>query len=224
MLRPGGATAARMFVGTREVRSVQFAGAEAWRREAVFEYRSAEARTVMLSAGQVVGENLVVNPSFEVNMSGWGAARLTLSQDTTRGWVGSSSLKAVQSTGEAFNYGLTNYIVHPSPGTEPLVIRFHAYTETGATVRPWIWAYNVQGGTTVGSNESLTGGYVALEPGVWTEVEMVHTGLTAATNQVRASFGLGVNETVWVDGFMLARQSLDPGFYFDSSTTNRPPA
>lgn len=142
-------------------------------------------------------KNLIGNPSFETDTSGWAVAGgATLTRDTSRSYSGAASMKVDASAGAA--YSGAGYTVSPNLALG-LTYTYSAY----------VWAPS---GTSVnfaadalGTNTTLVGN------GTWQRVSVTGTAVGQQPFYVRS---LGVNQApFWVDGVMVEPSATASPYY-----------
>lgn len=146
------------------------------------------------------GTNLITNPSFETNTTGWTGTSATIAQSTAFEYVGASSLKVTPST----NTGKVSFTATTVAST---VYRFSAYvyTEQNKNLRVSI--------TTPATNGTTT----AVAYNTWTRLDVSFTASAASTVVNIES----IDSTIpfYVDGVML-EASATLNDYFDGSSYN----
>lgn len=174
------------------------------------------AQTILNDAG--AGQNLVPNPSFEVDVAGWGGSNATLAKTGAASFVGGSSM-SLTATSAATMSASTAGGVGPIPigGNQPVVAsaRFRANT-TGRSVSVAVQWYDVAGAS-ISAVTAASGTDVS---GSWTAVS---GALTSPSNAAYARMILSVispaiSEVHYVDGVMLDPQT-GTAPYGDGSST-----
>ncbi len=168
--------------------------------------------------------NLIPNPSFEVDISGWtaSAGASTGSRQTTVARYGSASFRA-RATGTTAGLGC---FLDASPIGPPYPILVTA----GRTYTLSVWVYTSLSGKTadarlrwanassnIGSDS--VGASVPLTPGTWTRVSVTATAPAGATNVgvwTQASGGFVAGDDVYFDAFLLTEGDSVLS-YFDGS-------
>ena len=163
--------------------------------------------------------NLITNPSFETNTTGWsGAAGATLTRTSAQAFVGSWSVTSarIAATG-AMVVGFAPRL----PVTAGLAYTFSAYfrrdySTTRVTQLRLQW-FNA-GGTLIGS--TIIVGQTPPAVNTWGRFSITQTapvGTATVYIDIIVNSAI-VGENIWVDGAML-EQSSTLGTYFDGSTT-----
>lgn len=165
--------------------------------------------------------NLVKNPSFEVDLTGWSKQGTTvLTRDTTVAYSGSASMKVVANTTERrFVWGATGSAGSNADSVavtagQSVTYSYYVYPVSGSLAfRPKIHWFNSSGGWIQDSD--LQPGAVTLTAGSWQRVSITATAPAGA-----GKFGIsesGGIATFYVDGFLVEISSA-LGSYFDGST------
>ena len=170
--------------------------------------------------------NLVLNPSFEVNTTGWTSAAVTQTRITTDSYYGSASNQVV-STSINTNIGIvitrnTTYAIPITPnqaytitawikrtvGTRTLNMRF--ITKATAASGTAVETFTSNSVTTSGSWQKLT-------------INCTPTNATGVFAEIFVRMGTSgaVGDTFLVDGILCVAQSTND-YYWDGSTTDIP--
>ncbi|GAA1977480.1 hypothetical protein GCM10009798_43370 [Nocardioides panacihumi] len=164
-----------------------------------------------------VRTNLVTNPSFETNTTGWSANNSTIARSTTVAFVGTACL-ALTSASTAFAEAQTPAQAFPVTAgrdyTASLYSRAATQPRTAICILLWADASGAPiGFTTSGSATNSTS--------AWTRITSTATapaGAAYASVWHRVT-GAAVGEVHYIDGVML-EQTSTVGTYFDGATTN----
>jgi hypothetical protein len=145
--------------------------------------------------------NLITNPSFETNTTGWLGTTATLSQDATQFYIGTKSLKAIITSANGYAAfalsGLTSGVSYGS------------LARVKATAGKTIFIRHRVGGVVV-NTASFTAS------GGWDNVQVA--GNIAATSGI-LEIGCTTTDTIYIDQVLHERAS-SPGTYFDGTTTD----
>lgn len=151
--------------------------------------------------GQFHAENLVWNPSFETNLTGWTTPNATLAQDTVVVETGTASGRITPGTA---GWGLTE-AARDVPGTGTLVARYRVRCDTAKSVRARI----------VSGTATTYGETIALNAGEWTWVH-VSADVTVGNTYAISLLNVGTDtHVVYVDRVYAARSQYAVGGYFD---------
>ena len=149
-----------------------------------------------------VRRNLVLNPSFEVNITGWGGDNATIATSTAQKFVGKTSAlvtPAINTGGIRNSYSVTAGITYAWSA--------YAYTAVAKNMR-------------VSVTGSIFGATVSVPAGVWTRLSVT---FTAATTGALSFYIAGTDSTqqFYVDAGMI-EPSPTLNDYFDGSTSPTP--
>lgn len=170
----------------------------------------------------MVRTNLIKNPSFEVDLTGYLAeTSTTLSRDTTEFWSGTASMKCVSTAINKIGlYGRTvgnaaNASSIPVSATQQVTVSAYVKaTTSGVNHRVEISWFRANGSYITASNGST----VAVGTS-WTRLSVTATAPTDATHFGMALYKSSAgSHTSFTDGW-LAEISGTLGTYFDGSTT-----
>lgn len=148
-------------------------------------------------------QNLITNPSFEVNTTGWTSYLSTISRDTTEAHIGSASLKVV-TTGQG------------GPSLNPTLPVTAATTYTQSA---WVKAPSGQAMTmqmlqyspTVVNLKSTSVAFTGT--GAWQRVSLTDTIALGATLMTPYIFSGASGITFWVDAVMVERSAVLNPYY-----------
>ena len=169
--------------------------------------------------------NLVLNPSFEVNTTGWTTNSATQSRITSDSYFGTASNQMVTTvTGMAGNIFTTRnstYSIPITPGTTYTVSAYVKRTVGSRTIN-----IRVNTRTTATSTTAIeTFNSSATSSTSWDRLVLTFTptNVTGLFMEVLVRFNsLGaIGDTLLVDG-VLAVVGSDPSYYWDGSTTDIP--
>lgn len=169
--------------------------------------------------------NLITNPSFETNTSGWSTVSSTVARSTADAYTGAAS--ALLTTQASANPGIT--LAARIPVNANYDYTFSAYVKDVNTVGSWRVAgifYNaLTGGTQVGSQVNSPG--VTPSTTGWTRLGTVMNVPTGATHvqlyiqMVAASPTAGL--TAYIDGILFEQKAGFSGYYTGNVGTNATP-
>ena len=171
--------------------------------------------------GDPVRTNLIPNPSFETNTTGWAGANITISQSTTFAKYGTSSLKGVVAT-----TGINRFI--DKSQTDVFITAGLTYTFS-----IWVYLPNTNTGSALLTLQAYPwrpAGYFPLinlefktvERGIWTQFSGTFVAPALATNclfRVINQNSWAAGQEIYLDGAML-EQSSTLNDYFDGSTVS----
>lgn len=166
--------------------------------------------------------NLMPNPSFETNLTGWAASRFTLSTDTTNFYVGNKALRGTRASAWGDNVTVIDYFSMPAAAGE-------VFTASAWVFCPLTNAYDYNFRLqlhpfTTTFQPSTPGATVLIPRGQWTRLTVTSNPMPAGTTQVmfrlnsRSSpVNMGVGEIVVLDGVLVEKAPAPAGDYFDGS-------
>lgn len=162
------------------------------------------------------GRNRIPNPSFEVNVAGWTAARANLTRDNTRARDGGYSCKATITDASAVSYVINNAALAdrvPVIGGASEPVRGSIWSPISGNAALQVYEYNAAGALLT---PVLTSGFIPVTAGQWSDLAYTFTYKpTAATARfvVQAPSDIAVGQSYWVDRISVGVES-----YFDGST------
>lgn len=161
--------------------------------------------------------NLIVNPSIEVNTTGWGGSNVTVSRNTTTSYSGTASL-AFQHTGAVSN-GYAQSSNYPASAGQ--VYRGSMYVRrTGATTTVEPWLIFLDGSSAVIG--TVSGGQSSLPASNTWVRKSVNATAPAGTVSVRLWLGVlqpGTSDIFYIDSAMVTL-SATLFEYADGSSPN----
>lgn len=169
--------------------------------------------------------NLILNPNFEVNTTGWSVSNFTQSRITSDFKFGTASNQIVcTTTGTAtvLNTRSTTYSIPITVGNTYTATVYMKRTVGTRTGRISFTARNAPNGSSV---QTATGASTTISDTDWTRLTLSIT-ITAPT-ATNLELGIGtaatgsIGDTFLVDGVMVVDGS-DPGFYWDGTYTDIP--
>ena len=160
--------------------------------------------------------NLVTNPSFETNATGWAAAQSGAGRNALLGFIGSSSYLATMSSTTDSNIGSTTVTI---PETGKFAYSLYVYTPPLSSLAGRTVSLAREAGTATLSSPSSTS--ATLVGGSWVRCSVIYDVGTAgtATMVARLSGDLSTasGQSVYIDA-VLGENSATVGTYFDGST------
>jgi hypothetical protein len=169
--------------------------------------------------------NLAVNPSFEVDTSGWTAGSgVTVARSTAQAYTGSAS--ALVTCAAAAFQGIAQSA--RIPVTAGLDYTFSAYVRDVNTAVTWrvavVWYNALTGGTTVGS--TATGAPTTISSSAWTRLSAnynVPTGATHALMYVTPTVAPTAGTQAYVDGVLFEQKAGLSAYYTGTVGSNSAP-
>ncbi|GAB7003912.1 hypothetical protein JCM18899A_13840 [Nocardioides sp. AN3] len=168
-----------------------------------------------------VRTNLVTNPSFETNTTGWSGLNATLARTTTVAYVGSASM-SITATATSNVWAQTAGTFPVTPGVD-YGAAFYARAATTPRLIFCNLLWTDAGGSPVGF--SITGSATD-STSAWTRVSSWGTappGAAFATIYANPIDGVAVGEVHYIDAVIFEATSLSTfatSTYFDGATTN----
>ena len=169
--------------------------------------------------------NLILNPSIEVNTTGWQLFRATASRITTDSFIGGACLQLVANTtltGSAvFNQRNTTYRTPIIPGNTYTVSAYVKRTVGTRNFRIRLMTFSTA--TIVATTEDFNGTSTNISN------EWVRLTVTGTPTNPAGVFGQlaiemtqagSIGDTLLVDGFLFEQAPAPVGTYFDGNSTN----
>jgi len=160
--------------------------------------------------------NLVTNPSFGTNATGWTAAQSGAGRNALLGFIGSSSYLATMDSTTDSNIGSTTVTI---PETGKFAYSLYVYTPPLSSLAGRTVSLAREAGTATLSSPSSTS--ATLVGGSWVRCSVIYDVGTAgtATMVARLSGDLSTasGQSVYIDA-VLGENSATVGTYFDGST------
>lgn len=160
--------------------------------------------------------NRVVNPSFEISVAGWSAARAGIARDTARSRYGAASMKVTPSSNAAFQYAIqaTDAASRvPVTGGETVPVLASVWSPRPMNWFVQLYEYDAAGLLIPNVVQSVQRWASAEQ---WTDFRFDLTVKPEARSVrivVAPGVTLAVNESYWIDGIALGTPT-----YFDGST------
>lgn len=177
------------------------------------------------SAIKTTRTNLVLNPSFEVNTTGWTAGSTTLSRVTTDSYFGSASMQVVN-LNTSSNTGVltTRNSTHAIPITPNQTYTITAWVKRTVGSRSLNLRFITKATATSGTAiETFTSNTVS--SGSWTQLTLTCTPTNAsgvfAEIFIRNNTGGSIGDTFLVDGVSCVAANTND-YYWDGSTSDIP--
>lgn len=169
--------------------------------------------------------NLCGNPSIEGTVSQWNPVRSTHVQDTTVGFVGTSSLKTTvtDTTGAGLAWRETHRIPVMPPVGAPLSIKMTMWSDVASGIVDYGCGIQFWDATPAAISTPQSGTFTAALPTDFMTVKLENIIIPA--NSVNADLWFGVmlnanetlNDNVWLDG-CIAEATPTVGTYFDGNS------
>lgn len=170
-----------------------------------------------------VQTNLIKNPSFEVNVTGWTQFNGTLTRITSDFYFGTSCAQFVSNTTAAGSFLTTRnatYQTPITPGRSYTTVAYFKRTVGSRNNRIQIITRNTPAGATVQSFTSPTINAVG-----WTKLSFTVTPTNALGLFLEVNLGTGstgaIGDTFLADGVIVTESSSNP-YYWDGSTNDLP--
>ena len=162
--------------------------------------------------------NLVTNPSFETNSTGWASAQSSAARSTLYGFSENASYRVVMSSTADSNIGATT-VTGLTVGS--FAMSLYVYIPEGSTLAGRTVSLACEGGTaTVSSPVSSTAVLVA---GAWSRCSIIYTVSVAGTAvmvaRLSGTLSTAVGQIIHLDA-VLAQNRATVEDYFDGSTSN----
>ena len=165
--------------------------------------------------------NLIPNPSFEVNTTGWAANNGTIARSTAQTYIGTASV-LITGTGLGFN-GVFGFPFNNLPATEGLIYTLSAYVfvPTGNPSRNYSLAIIWRNSTNT-ANVATSATAVAISSNsTWQRITLTATApigaFFAVPRVIASAASIPIGEFYYVDGFLLEQAAAPAGNYFDGS-------
>lgn len=160
--------------------------------------------------------NRVLNPSFEINLTGWTAARAAVARDTTRSRYGNASMKVTPNSTAAVQYAIQDLAAAsrtPVTGGETVPVLASVWSPRPANWVTQLYEYDEAGTLLLPIVQSVQK-WASAE--TWTDFRFDLTVKPAARSVrivVSPALPLALNEAYWLDAVALGTPT-----YFDGST------
>jgi hypothetical protein len=168
-------------------------------------------------------KNLIPNPSFETNITGWNGSNVTISQSTTFAKYGVDSLKGVVATtgvnryidksqsdvfitsGKTYTASCWVYLPATNTADVNLVFKVYGWESTGYSV------------TTILESKTVTRGVWTRFSGTFTPINGATAPATNLLLRIQNDASWAAGQEIYIDGAML-EESSNLDFYFDGTS------
>lgn len=170
--------------------------------------------------------NLIKNPNFEVNTTGWSTFNITQSRITSNYKFGTASNQIVFTVtaggGTLLNTRSTTYSIPITVGSTYTATVYMKRTVGTRTGRIAFTARNAPNGSSV---QTATGANTTISDTDWTRLTLSITITAPTATNLELGIGTGatgsIGDTFLIDGVMVVEGS-DPVYYFDGTYTDIP--
>lgn len=177
-------------------------------------------KTIFSDGVQTTRTNVVPNPSFEINMTGWSSGQSPLpSQSSTYAYIGNSSALTTMSSAADSNAFALNAASNNLTSTGDYIASGYVYIPVGSTLAGRTITISLEGGT--GTVTSGTSNPATLVAGSWVRASraftVTATGTKAMVFRLSGTLSTAIGQTIYLDGVLEEKTTtLQP--YFDGTS------
>jgi hypothetical protein len=159
--------------------------------------------------------NLVTNPNFETNTTGWGSAQSSKVRSTDYAYIGTASYKVTMSSIVDTNVG---YVIPTFSGTGNATFSIYCYIPTGSTLAGRTISLSREGGTA--TQTAVSSSAATLVAGSWVRASITRNITVAGTMvlvcRLSGTLSTAVGQVVYLDSSLgeFASSALP---YFDGT-------
>lgn len=165
--------------------------------------------------------NLIANPSFETNITGWSSAQSVMVRSTDVAWSGNASYKVTMSSSVYPNCASVTFT---AATTGNYTISAYVYVPITTTIAGRAISVALGGGTATSTVVSSTN--ATLTAGQWTRVSQTRnvtaTGTLDIVFQLSGTLSTAVGENIYFDA-VLAEASSSAGVYMEGTVSPQIP-